>query len=192
MIARRAGKLGYLKWAVVASLIIALGTVILWPTIKVPLKEQFKEPYLRYSKWRYGWRSPSDVGDGKNALEVIIEGPMGIAEDAFGAIYVSDREGKFVWKIEPSGRTTVVAGNGLTTGPSGLPASRTPARDVALASPEGLVVERDGDILLADSYNNSVLKIDSGWLLDSVRGKRLPWLQRRREARYGEFAGHSP
>ncbi|MGH9201218.1 MAG: hypothetical protein ACRD2A_08290, partial [Vicinamibacterales bacterium] len=108
---------------------------------------------------RYDWRSPSDLGAGTSALQVIIDAPMGIAEDADGAILVSDRE-HLVWKIEPSGRVTVFAGTGLTTGPDGLPNSRTPARDVDLASPEGLVIDRDGDVLLADSYNHAVLKID--------------------------------
>lgn len=106
----------------------AFSVVVLAPTIKHAVKTRgpFKGVYLKYSKWRYNWRSPSDLGDGKNALQVIIESPMGIAEDAFGVVYVSDRDG-FVWKIEPSGRSTVIAGTGMTTGPSGLPAARTPA-----------------------------------------------------------------
>ncbi len=172
MTARHGGeRRGSLKWAVAASLIASLATVMLWPTIKAALKTAgpFEQLHLRYSKWRYDWRSPSDLGDGRNALQVIIEAPMGIAEDASGAIYVSDRE-HLVWKIEPSGTATVLAGTGRTTGPSGLPASRTPARDVDLASPEGLMIEPDGDILLADSYNHSVVKIDSDGYLTRIAG----------------------
>jgi hypothetical protein len=110
---------------------LALSLVLFSPKVRRTIKarEPFKTAHLKYSKWKYDWRSPSDLGDGKNALQVILESPMGLAEDAFGAIYVSDREG-FVWKIEPSGRATVIAGTGMTTGPGGLPATRTPARDV--------------------------------------------------------------
>ena len=81
------------KWVVGATLIAGLGAVLLWPTIKATLKanEAFMGLLLRYSKWRYDWRDPADVGDGNNALQVIIESPMGIAEDASGAVYVSDR-----------------------------------------------------------------------------------------------------
>ncbi len=129
----------------------------------------FSNLYLRYSKWRYQWRSPSDLGDGKSALEVIIESPMGIGEDALGVIYVSDREG-FVWKIEPSGRTSVIAGTGMTTGPSGLPSIPTPAREANLASPEGLVVDPDGNILFADSGNHVVLRIDAKGYLTRLAG----------------------
>jgi sugar lactone lactonase YvrE len=97
---------------------------------------------------------------------------MGIAEDAAGAIYISDRD-RFVWKVEPSGKATVIAGNGLATGPGGLPSSRTHALQVALASPEGLLVEPTGDILLADSYNNAILRIDSEGYLSRFAGNGI-------------------
>ena len=121
-----------------------------------PLKDQ----YLRYSKWRYNWRGPADVGDGKNALQVIIEGPMGIGEDLEGNIYLSDREGKLVWKLEKSGRAVVIAGTGKSTGSHGIPEGRLRAREMDLAMPEGLVVDLDGSILLSDSYNHVIWRID--------------------------------
>jgi DNA-binding beta-propeller fold protein YncE len=116
------------------------------------------------------------VGDGKNALQVIIEGPMGIGEDTEGNIILSDREGKFVWKIEKSGRAVVIAGTGKPTGARGLPEGRTPALEVDLAMPEGLVVDRDGSILLTDSYNHVIHRIDrEGYLTrfagNGVRGR---------------------
>ena len=119
-----------------------------------------KQPYLKYSKWRYKWRGPSDVGSGKDATQVIIEGPMGIGEDREGNLFVSDREGKLVWKFEKSGRAIVIAGTGRVTAPGGLPPGRSPAQDLDLAMPEGLVVDQNGDILLADSYNHVILRID--------------------------------
>jgi sugar lactone lactonase YvrE len=85
---------------------------------------------------------------------------MGIGEDSAGVIYVSDRDG-FVWKIEPSGRATVIAGTGMLTAAGGLPEGSNRARDLDLGSPEGLAVNSDGSILLVDSLNNVVLKIDS-------------------------------
>lgn len=129
-----------------------------------PLKEQ----YLKYSKWRYEWRSPSDVGEGKNALQVIVEGPAGIAEDGEGNIYLADREGKFVWKIEKSGRAVVIAGTGKP--PGSLPEDRLLAREVNLGAPEGLVVDQDGSILLADSYNHVIWRIDRDGYLTRFAG----------------------
>jgi DNA-binding beta-propeller fold protein YncE len=162
---------------VVAIVAVVFAPLVLSSTLRRALIDgPLKGPYLRYSKWRHNWRGPSDVGDGKNALQVIIEGPMGIGEDTEGNIILSDREGKFVWKIEKSGRAVVIAGTGKPTGARGLPEGRTPALEVDLAMPEGLVVDRDGSILLTDSYNHVIHRIDrEGYLTrfagNGVRGR---------------------
>lgn len=146
--------------------------IILSPTLRRTLitRGPLQGPYLKYSKWRYNWRSPADLGDGKNALQIIIEGPMGLAEDNSGNLYVSDREDRLIWKIEPSGRATVIAGTGKVTDPNGLPRSRVLARDVDFASPEGIVVDRDGSLLVADSLNHAILRIDRDGYMTYVAG----------------------
>lgn len=156
---------------VVAIVAVVFAPLVLSSTLRRALiNGPLKEPYLKYSKWRYNWRGPSDVGDGKNALQVIIEGPMGIGEDPEGNLFLSDREGKFVWKIEKSGRAVVIAGTGRPTGARGLPEGRVHAREVDLAMPEGLVVDRDGSILIADSYNHVLLRIDGDGYLTRFAG----------------------
>ena len=156
--------------AVVLTVLVA--PVILSSSLRRALiaSGPLKEPYLKYSKWRYNWRGPSDVGDGKEALQVIIEGPMGIGEDRAGNLYISDREGKFVWKIDTSGRASVIAGTGKPTGTRGLPEGRVLARDVDLAMPEGLVVDQDGSILLTDSYNHVIWRLDQDGYLTRFAG----------------------
>ena len=66
----------------VVILMVAVVLLVLTPTIKQAVKDG--PLYERYSKWRYNWRSPSDLGDGKDASQIIIEGPMGLAEDDSG------------------------------------------------------------------------------------------------------------
>lgn len=161
----------YGRWLALVLLILSLSVVLLSPTVRHTIRnrEPFKGAYLRYSKWRYEWRDPSDVGDGKNALQVIIESPMGVAENEAGVVYVSDRQG-FVWKIDTSGTATVIAGTGMSTGQDGLPATPTLARDVGFASVEGLALDRNGNILLADSLNHAILKIDARGYLTRIAG----------------------
>lgn len=151
---------------------IVVAPVILSSTLRrrLILHSPLKGPYLRYSKWRYDWRSPSDLGDGRNALQVIIESPMGLAADSSDNLYVSDRTSRLIWKIEPSGRATVIAGTGKSTGPEGLPRERVPALDVDFASPEGVAVDQDGNILIADSLNHAILKIDREGYLTRIAG----------------------
>jgi DNA-binding beta-propeller fold protein YncE len=156
----------------IAAPVAAVALLALTPAITHVLK---RGPlYQRYSKWRYNWRSPSDLGAGKDAAQIILEGPMGLAEDDSGNLYVSDRDARFVWKIEPSGRATVIAGTGKVTGPSGVPRSRVLAGEIDFASPEGLVIDKNGNILVADSLNHAIFKIDSeGYLTYLVgNGKR--------------------
>ena len=64
----------------------------------------------------------------------------------------------------------MIAGTGKPTGARGLPEGRVPALEVDLAMPEGLVVDRDGSILLADSYNHVILRIDRDGYLTRFAG----------------------
>jgi trimeric autotransporter adhesin len=143
-------------------LFFALSALIAMPSLKWfgPLRPL----YTRYSKWRYNWRSPDEMGDGKGVREILLEGPMGIAEDRFGDVFVSDRDARFVWRIAASGKTTIIAGTGLSSSAkTGIPA-RVQAREAAFGSPEGLAVDADGNLFLADSSLNVVFKIDrDGW-----------------------------
>jgi len=145
------------------TIFVAVLAVVSVVSVSGDLKTRgpFKGLYLKYSKWKYDWRGPSDMGDGKNASEIIVESPMGIAEDASGNIFVTDRATRLIWRIDPSGRATVIAGTGKTTGPNGLPRARVPARELDFALPEGIVIDRDGNLLVADSLNHAILKIDS-------------------------------
>jgi len=150
------------KFFAVAVVAVLFAPVVLSGRVRHALITHWplKDPYLKYSKWRYKWRGPDDVGSGKNAMQIIIEGPMGIGEDTQGNIFVSDREGKLLWEFEKSGRAVVIAGTGKVTAPGGLPPGSFSARDLDLAMPEGLVVDQDDNILLADSYNHVILRID--------------------------------
>jgi sugar lactone lactonase YvrE len=126
--------------------------------------------YERYSKWRYHWKAPADVGSGGPARAALIEDPMGLGEDQAGNLYVSDRGNRFIWKIDPSERATVVAGNGQAD----QPREDVPALSSPLGSPEGLVVDRAGNVIFVDSLAHLVLKLDRTGRLRRIAGTGLP------------------
>jgi len=163
------------KWILMIAFLVLVIFIVFLPQVRQTLRtsKAFQSFYLSYSKWRYKWRSPSDLGSGKDRLEVVIDSPMGIAEDSLGNIYVADREQRVVWKIEPSGRAVIIAGTGMATGAKGLSRARLPAQTVDLASPEGLAIDHQGNLLLADSYNHSILKIDSEGYLTQLAGNGM-------------------
>jgi trimeric autotransporter adhesin len=152
-------------WMAVTPVVLLL-FVLSAPTA-MPLLKQLKplRPlYTRYSKWRYDWRSPDEMGDGKSAREILLEGPMGLAEDSFGNVFVSDRDARFVWQIAASGKATVIAGTGLSVSAKSSIPARVRAREAAFGSPEGLALDAEGNLFVADSTLNVVFKIDrDGW-----------------------------
>jgi sugar lactone lactonase YvrE len=151
----------------IALLAVLIAPIIARPVLRLTVKRSrmLRGFYLRYSKWRHGWRAPADVGDGRRAEEVLIDGPMGIGGDAAGNIYVSTREGKMIWKVDPSGKATVIAGSGMTSYlAKEVEKARVKALEADFWLPEGLVVDQDGNILLADRGISVVFKIaPDGW-----------------------------
>jgi sugar lactone lactonase YvrE len=58
----------------------------------------------------------------------------------------------------------------MITQEAGLSRNRVLASEVSFASPEGITIDKDGNLLLADSLNHAILKIDSQGYLTPVAG----------------------
>ncbi len=87
--------------------------------------------------------------------EVRLNGPMGIAADAQGNVYVSDTDNYCLRKIAPDGTTTVFAGAVMMPG-----SADGPAAEARFNQPAGLFVTRDGALLVADMGNGVIRRID--------------------------------
>ena len=121
---------------------------------------QFKYHYLTYREV-----SPNEAGDGRSPLQIRLQDPMGIDVDGAGNVYVSDR-GRLIWKIVPGEVATVIGG----TGQRGSSPDGVPAVEASLGLPEGLCVDADGRVYVADSLNNLVLRIEHDGTLTRVAG----------------------
>lgn len=97
---------------------------------------------------------------------VSLAGPFGIDLDSAGNLYVSQPAQNLVRMVSPSGAITTIAGNGQP-GSLGDGASATSAM---LYSPEGLKVDSQGNVFVADCFNHRIRKITPQGIITTVAG----------------------
>ena len=102
------------------------------------------------------------------ALNARFHDPMGLAIDVEGNLYVSDWVNHRIRKIAPDGAVTTVAGSG-TPGPYSDIVDG-PVDTARLFGPEGLVVDDQGNIYVADTLNNRVRCISPAGIVTTVAG----------------------
>jgi len=97
-------------------------------------------------------------GDGGLATSATLVGPWGVAVDATGNVYISDRFNHRIRRVDATtGIISTVAGNGLA-GFSGDGGSATSSR---LYYPWGIDVDADGNIYIADVNNRRIRRVDA-------------------------------
>ena len=104
-------------------------------------------------------------GDGGAATAAQLNQPHGIAIDALGNLYISERVNNSIRKIDGSGIITYVAGRGS----AGL-GDHGPATSATLEHPHGIAVDSEGNVYVADYHNNRIRKIDIGGTITTVAG----------------------
>ena len=80
-------------------------------------------------------------------------GPIGVAVDAAGNMYVADSTNNEIREITPGGVVTTLAGS---TSPGDADG---PGTSASFDYPTGVAVDSTGDIYVADFYNNQIRKI---------------------------------
>lgn len=82
--------------------------------------------------------------------------PLGIAIDSAGNLYIADSGTDRVRKVDARGIITTVAGTGVTDyeGDGG------PAVEARLNTPQALAFDGSGNLLIADTYNRRIRKLD--------------------------------
>jgi uncharacterized protein (TIGR03437 family) len=94
---------------------------------------------------------PGYSGDGGPASKAQLGSPTGIAIDSAGTLYVAD-SGSRIRKIFPNGVIVTIAG-GAGTGYTG---DGGPATSAELTGAQGVAVDANGNVYVADSGNNAV------------------------------------
>jgi hypothetical protein len=108
----------------------------------------------------------SDAG---SATSSAVDSPTGVAVDSGGDVYIANGGRNEVLKVTPSGTLSVFAG----TGGSGAP---TPglATSSELSNPEEIAVDSSGNLYIANSASNDILKDTSGGTLSVFAGTGTP------------------
>lgn len=112
---------------------------------------------------------PGFAGDGWPIPMAQFNMPTGLAVDRMGNVYVSDRLNARVRKVSVFGRVYTVAGRGQ----EGFSGDGGPAVEARLRSPEAVLVDAAGNLLIADSGNHRVRKVTPTGEISTVAGRDL-------------------
>ncbi len=104
-------------------------------------------------------------GDGGQATSAQLNGPVGVAVDGQGNLYIADRDNARIRKVS-GGTISTVAGTG-TAGYSGDGGQATSAQ---LSNPYGIAVDTQGNLYIADLSNNRVRKVTAAGVISTVAG----------------------
>jgi trimeric autotransporter adhesin len=95
-------------------------------------------------------------GDGGPATSAQLNRPMGVITDTAGNVYVAEYNGSRIRKVDILGTITTIAG----TGSEGYSGDGGPAVNARLFMPQGMAWDPQGNLLIADSHNCVIRKVD--------------------------------
>jgi len=101
----------------------------------------------------------ASLGDNGPATGAGLNGPLGVAVDVAGNLYIADSFNNRIRKVS-NGVITTVAGNGQP----GFTGDNGPATSAKLNGPQGIAVDSAGNIYVADANNNRIRKISNGMI----------------------------
>ena len=103
------------------------------------------------------FRNEGSAGDGGLANEAQLSAPSGIAVDGLGQLFIADTTNHRIRRIDTFGIISTVAGNGTADykGDGGL------ATDAEIDLPGGVAVDHAGNLLIADTGNNCIRRVDA-------------------------------
>ena len=98
-----------------------------------------------------------EAGDGGPAIRAHLSGPFGVDFDSRDNMFLVEMTGERVRKVDSKGNISTIAGTGV----KGSAGDNGPALQAQFNGIHNLAVAPNGDIFLADTWNNRIRKIDA-------------------------------
>ena len=111
-----------------------------------------------------GGEFSASLGDGGPASQARLSRRVsGVAVAGDGNVYIADRDNARIRRVDPSGTITTFAGTGSCPRRQchGFNGDGGPASQAQLFAPEGVAVDGDGNVYIADSGNGRIRKVDA-------------------------------
>ncbi|HWP56219.1 MAG TPA: hypothetical protein VN476_18950 [Pyrinomonadaceae bacterium] len=112
-------------------------------------------------------------GDGGPAIRAELHSPMALAFDLRGNLYFADTFNHRIRKIDGRGIITTVAGNGADKSQEGNVGDGGPAVKASLQFPRGVAVDTDGNVIIADTGNGRIRKVNQNGTISTLFGKNF-------------------
>jgi uncharacterized protein (TIGR03437 family) len=105
-------------------------------------------------------------GDDGPAKAATLLTPVALAIDSAGNLYIADSQANRVRRVGTDGTIAAFAGNGY----AGSSGDGGPATNASLSNPTALAVDGAGDVLIADTGNNTIRMVTPDGLIAKVAG----------------------
>ncbi len=112
-----------------------------------------------------GTGKPGFSGDGGPATSASLAAPIAVAVDSFGNLFIADASNNRIRKVSASGIITTVVGDGF----SGFSGDGGAATSASL-DPYGIAVDFSGNLYIADTVNNRIMKVSTSGIITTVAG----------------------
>lgn len=109
------------------------------------------------------------AGDGGPATAAMLSQPRGVAVDRSGNLYIADTSNNRIRKVDTQGIITTIAGNNGSVC-ADQSCNNVPGTAASLTGPEGIAVDGEGNVYLADTGIGIIRRIGLDGIITTVAG----------------------
>lgn len=108
-----------------------------------------------------------DSGDGALATAAELSGPVDVAVNSTGSVFILEQSGERIRVITPNGNINTYAGTGV---PGAPPSPTGSALSQPVNAPQGMTIDSNGTLYIADTGNNLIRKITTNGNITTLAG----------------------